>query len=190
MFVESGLLHWLQKEGRKKSITVFEAGLGTGLNALLTAKTAAKNSINVVYYAVDLYPLPVEIYSRLNYAALLQEPELYKMIMQTGWEQLLFITPFFKLHKSKTDLLSYAFKTKADVIYFDAFAPEDQPEMWSDAIYNKMYEVLEPGGILVTYCSKSIVRKGLQQAGFVIEKLKGPPGKREIIRAVKNQGYQ
>ncbi|MEE6186435.1 tRNA (5-methylaminomethyl-2-thiouridine)(34)-methyltransferase MnmD [Niabella digestorum] len=185
VFLDNGFLYWLQQQPSSKKLTVFEVGFGTGLNALLTAIAATQNRIDVHYHAVDLYPLPVEIYSRLNYPELLGEPELYKIIMQTGWEQLLYVSPFFRLHKSKSDLLDYTFKVKVDVVYFDAFAPEDQPEMWVQHVYTKIYEALNPGGVLVTYCSKGVVRRALHQAGFTVVKLPGPPGKREVIRAIK-----
>ncbi|MCH5597652.1 MnmC family methyltransferase [Niabella ginsengisoli] len=155
------------------------------MNALLTATTAARFSKNVLYHAIELNPLPAEVYSKLNYSQILKQPELYKAIMQTGWEQMLFISPFFKLKKINDDLLKYLFTDRIDIIYFDPFAPEDQSEIWSDTIYEKMFNVLNNEGILMTYCSKSVVRKALQQAGFAVEKLQGPRGKREIVRAVK-----
>lgn len=184
VFVQAGLLHFIQ-HNNKKPVAVLELGLGTGLNALLTAKYAAKASRDIIYHALDLYPLPTEIFSKLNYADLLNERELYKTIMQTGWNQQLFITPFFKLNKINANLVDYTFIRQYDIVYFDAFAPEDQEEMWTDAIFKKIFDAMLTNGVLVTYCSKSIVRKGLQNAGFMVEKLSGPPGKREIIRATK-----
>lgn len=186
VFIENGLQYWIQQLGHnKKSVTIFEVGFGTGLNALLTAMAAAKNSINIVYYTIDKHPLPVEVYTSLNYTDLLREHELYKTIMQKGWEQLLYISPFFKLYKSKSDLCSYKFNTSIDIIYFDAFAPEDQSDMWSEAVYKQLYLALNFGGVLVTYCSKGSVRRALANVGFMVEKLPGPPGKREVIRAIK-----
>lgn len=184
VFIETGFRYFLNRNA-KKSIAVFEVGFGTGLNALLTAKAAMTNSRNVVYYGIDNYPLPVEIYSRLNYPAILNEGELYKIIMQTDWNQLLFINAFFKLKKIREDWKSHLLTQTFDIIYFDAFAPDDQEEMWTEDIYKKMYDALCEGGVLVTYCSKSKVRKGLEQVGFIVEKLEGPPGKREIIRVIK-----
>lgn len=166
-------------------VAVFEVGLGTGLNALLTAIAATQKHKEVLYYSIDRYPLPAEIYTKLNYPDLLKAPVLYKAIMQAGWEELLPVAPFFSLQKINGDLSNYTFNRQFDIIYFDAFAPGDQEEMWTENIYGKMYDALHPGGLLVTYCSKGNVRRALVQAGFTVEKLAGPPGKREIIRANK-----
>lgn len=185
VFIQSGFDYFTQQRPSQKVVKIFEVGFGTGLNALLTAIAARKKSKQVVYKAIDLHPLPGDIFNRLNYPQILNEVELYRTIMQTGWEQLLYADPFFKLQKIRMGLEQYAFTEQHHIIYFDAFAPEDQEEMWSEAICKKMFDSLEAGGILVTYCSKSIVRKTLQVAGFQIEKIPGPPGKREIVRAIK-----
>ncbi|WP_460684361.1 tRNA (5-methylaminomethyl-2-thiouridine)(34)-methyltransferase MnmC2 [Niabella aquatica] len=186
VFIKSGFEYFVQQAGSQQPLAIFEVGLGTGLNALLTAMIADQKQREVIYYAIDRHPLPVAIYTKLNYPVLLQEPVLYKFMMQAAWNELLPVTPFFKLQKIHSDLNSYTFHRQYDIIYFDAFAPDDQEEMWTDAIYRKMYDALYPGGVLVTYCSKSMVRRALMQAGFLIEKLPGPPGKREIIRANKS----
>lgn len=185
VFINAGLNYFADKNPDLKSISIFEIGFGTGLNALLAAKQAQLLKKNVVCYSIDLNALPAEIYTQLNYATVLNETELYKTIMQTGWNQLIFITPFFKLNKIAGDFKNYSFNKKFDIIFFDAFAPEEEPELWAEAIFNKIFAALNTGGILVTYCSKSVVRKMLEQAGFRVEKLNGPPGKREIIRAAK-----
>lgn len=184
VFIESGFQYFISNNS-KKDLSVFEVGFGTGLNALLTAKAAMANRKQVSYFAIDEFPLPQEIYSKLNYATIINEPELYKIIMQTGWDQLLFINGFFKLNKIRKSFLDYSFNRQFDIIYFDAFAPFDQPDLWTEEVYKKIYDALEPNGVLVTYCSKSIVRNGLSAVGFEVEKLAGPPGKREIIRALK-----
>ncbi|MGC4234965.1 MAG: tRNA (5-methylaminomethyl-2-thiouridine)(34)-methyltransferase MnmD [Niabella sp.] len=186
VFVKTGFDYFIQKAVPEKPVAVFEVGFGTGLNTLLTAIAATQKCKEVVYYAIDRYPLPVEIYAKLNYPDLLKASSLYKAIMQAGWEELLPVTPFFNLQKINDDLSSYTFDRQFDIIYFDAFAPEDQKEMWTETIYGKMYDALHPGGLLVTYCSKGNVRRALTQAGFMVEKLPGPPGKREIIRANKS----
>lgn len=185
VFIQTGFDYFTQENPSAKVVKIFEVGFGTGLNALLTAKAARKRGKQVVYKAVDLYPLGGDIFNRLNYPQILDEIELYRAIMQTGWEQLLYIDPFFKLQKIRMGLEQYTFTELQHIIYFDAFAPEDQEEMWSEAICKKMFDGLESGGVLVTYCSKSIVRRTLQAAGFNIQKIPGPPGKREIVRAIK-----
>lgn len=187
VFIENGFQYYIQQHPGRKKINIFEVGFGTGLNTLLTAKAAAANSVDVIYQAIDLHPLPIEIYSKLNYPYILNELELYKTIMQTDWNQLLYIGAFLKLKKIKAEFQFYTFNDIFDIIYFDAFAPDDQEEMWGVEIYKKLYDALSAGGVFVTYCSKSAVRKDLEEVGFSVEKLNGPPGKREIIRAVKNK---
>lgn len=185
IFIQSAFDYFIQNNPSVKALRIFEVGFGTGLNALLTAMAARKVGKQVTFQAIDRYPLPEDVFSRLNYASILNESELYKIIMQTGWEQLVHVDPFFKLQKINQDLAQYNFTVKQDLIYFDAFAPEDQEEMWGNAVFDKLFDALEPGGILVTYCSKTIVRKTMESAGFVVEKIPGPRGKREIVRARK-----
>ncbi len=185
IFIQSAYEYFVQNNPSLKELKIFEVGFGTGLNALLTAIAARKSGRQVVYRSVDLYPLPGDVFSRLNYAEILNERELYKTIMQTPWEQLIYIDPFFKLQKINIDLAQYELTTKYDIIYFDAFAPEDQQEIWDLSIFIKLFNALESGGVLVTYCSKTIIRRALESAGFVVEKIPGPWGKREIVRARK-----
>ncbi len=185
IFLDAGLLYFLKNNPQKKPVFVFEVGFGTGLNALLTAKAATQNGRDVIYYGIEKYPLPVEIYTKLNYSRILGETELYKTIMQTGWNQELFIRPFFKLNKIAADFETYQFHKQFDIIYFDAFAPNDQEEMWTGWLFEKIFNALHTNGILVTYCSKAEVRRAMAAAGFVVEKIPGPPGKREIVRAIK-----
>ncbi len=185
VFIQSGFDYFTQENPSVKVVKIFEVGLGTGLNALLTAKAARQKSKQVVYKAVDLYPLGGDIFNQLNYPEILDGTELYRAIMQSGWEQLASIDAFFKIQKIRMGLEQCTFAEPQHIIYFDAFAPEDQEEMWSGSICKKMFDALELNGILVTYCSKSIVRKALQAAGFKVEKIPGPPGKREMVRAIK-----
>ncbi|WP_114789010.1 tRNA (5-methylaminomethyl-2-thiouridine)(34)-methyltransferase MnmD [Niabella yanshanensis] len=186
VFIQSGFDYFARENPTEKVVKIFEVGLGTGLNALLTAKAARKKNKQVVYKAVDLYPLGGDIFNLLNYPQILDEIELYRAVMQTGWEQLIYVNPFFKLQKIRVGLEQYTFTEPQHIIYFDAFAPEDQEEMWTEPICKKMFDALESRGVLVTYCSKSVVRRALVSAGFMVEKIPGPPGKREIVRAIKS----
>lgn len=185
IFIEAGLRYFKTRNPSAKTIKIFEAGFGTGLNALLTAIVAPELKTSIEYYSVDLYPLPNSLFLQLNYADALNAYELYKTITQAGWNQLVFIAPFFKLNKIHADLTGFSFHDKFDIIYFDAFAPNDQPELWTERMFSKIGEALNPRGVLVTYCSKVSVQKALKNAGFVIEKPAGPPGKREMLRAIK-----
>lgn len=102
------------------------------------------------------------------------------------WNVPVAITPYFTLQKIETDYTTFSFQQKYDIIYFDAFAPEKQPEMWSQQLFDNLYQTLNPGGVLTTYCAKGVVRRMLQSAGFTVERLPGPPGgKREILRGNK-----
>ncbi|GAB3027206.1 tRNA (5-methylaminomethyl-2-thiouridine)(34)-methyltransferase MnmD [Niabella terrae] len=185
VFIESGLEYLLKHRDAVKKPSVFEAGFGTGLNALLSAMTAAAHGTSLTYTAVEAHPLPVSIFAALNYPQLLGETELYKTITQTPWNQQVYISPFFKLNKTIADIQSYVFSDRFDLIYFDAFAPNDQPELWTAPLFQRFFEALQPGGLLVTYCSKTSVRRDLESVGFRVEKIPGPPGKREIIRAFR-----
>ncbi len=185
VFITAGLEACLNKNEEPESVSVLEVGFGTGLNALLTGLKAEETQKQVHYISIDPFPLPKDIFSQLNYGSLLQSERLYHNIMDAGWETVHAISPNFSLKKVKAGLADIVFHEKFDVIYFDAFAPEDQPEMWEVPIFEKLWEALNPAGFLTTYCSKSQVRRNLKTVGFLVEKLPGPPGKREIIRAYK-----
>lgn len=129
VFIKAGLLYFKAENPAAKKIRIFEAGFGTGLNALLTAIAAPQIKTAIEYHSIDRNPLPGNILFKLNYAEKLNAFELYKSITQTGWNQLVFITPFFKLNKIEADLTTFSFNGTFDIIYFDAFAPNDQPEL-------------------------------------------------------------
>ncbi len=185
VFISAGLNWYAEKFPGNTNIRIFEVGFGTGLNALLTATIAKNFALNIEYQSIDLYPLSKEVYNRLNFAQILAEEKLYYKIMTATWNEEIQITDFFNLLKINTDFQSFISREGFDVVYFDAFAPEDQPELWTEEVFKKVFHFLNKCGVLVTYCSKSIVRKRLENAGFSVTKLPGPPGKREIIRAIK-----
>jgi len=185
VFIKAGLTPLLPKSS---AMRIFEMGFGTGLNALLSLKKALEGGGYIYYTAVELYPLTPPEYTTLNYCSLLQQPGLQPYFIQmhsAPWDDVIFIHPMFTLHKIKASLTSITLQEEFDLIFFDAFAPEDQPELWTEAIFAKMYAMLADSGVLVTYSAKGSVRRALMTAGFIVEKLPGPPGKREIIRAVK-----
>lgn len=186
VFIEAALKHYTALYPEKKNIKIFEIGFGTGLNALLTAMQAQMLMVNIKYASIDLYPLPDKIFLTLNYAKLLQEKDLYKKVMLADWNDSTVISRFFKLEKIQADFTKYSFAEKFDIIFFDAFAPDDQPELWTADVFLKIFKSMNEGGILTTYCSKSIVQRRLKEAGFSIKKIPGPPGKREILQAVKS----
>lgn len=183
IFIEMGLKHSPAPEPR-----ILEIGLGTGLNAFLTLLAAEEMQRKVHYTGIERYPLAEETLRQLDYPSIVgkKHEEDYYAIHQAPWEKETILSPWFTLHKIEGDFTRHTFQKGYDIIYFDAFAPEKQPEMWEQALFNTLYNVLNEGGILTTYCAKGVVRRMLQTAGFTVERLPGPPGgKREILRATK-----
>lgn len=169
----------------KDEISLFEVGFGTGLNAFLTLLEAEKRGVRVKYVAIERYPLSSEFAKSLNYASLISPDSqfLFDLLHECEWEREIEITPYFNLIKVNADLINYSFLQRFDVIYYDAFAPEKQPEMWQPFLFDKLYENANEEATLTTYCAKGIVRRALQSSGFVVERLPGPIGKREMLRA-------
>ncbi|MDE6254934.1 MAG: tRNA (5-methylaminomethyl-2-thiouridine)(34)-methyltransferase MnmD [Muribaculaceae bacterium] len=179
-------LGWRKAAERCGAINLFEVGFGTGLNAVLTAQAALDARIHTNYFSVELYPLP----QHTNDTLLSYQPEeyraLFKDINNAQWNKPVSINPFFTLIKIQENLLTMDIPGNLDVVYFDAFAPEKQPEMWDESVFRKFYDSMHPGAILTTYCAKGVIRRMLQQTGFITERLPGPPaGKREVLRAIK-----
>ena len=162
---------------------ILEIGFGTGLNAWLTLEEAERSERNIHYTGLELYPLEWQMIEQLNYVA---NKELFEQLHTTPWQEAVSITTHFTLLKMEVDVNKWQTEESFDLIYFDAFAPEKQPEMWSQELFNRLYVLLNDGGILTTYCAKGVIRRMLQAAGFIVERLPGPPGgKREILRARK-----
>lgn len=180
IFIEMGLRHALA--GRREhegALRVFEVGFGTGLNALLTLEETERSGVMVDYTAVELYPLTWDEVAPLGYS----NHPLFRRCHEVAWGEPVRLTPTFSLQKLHADLLTLSLP-EADVVYFDAFSPEKQPELWSESLFCRLRQALRPGAVLTTYCAKGEVRRRLQRAGFRVERLPGPPGgKREILRA-------
>ncbi|MDR2628187.1 MAG: tRNA (5-methylaminomethyl-2-thiouridine)(34)-methyltransferase MnmD [Dysgonamonadaceae bacterium] len=172
---------------RKQQVSVLEFGFGTGLNVLLTFREAQKRNVGVSYTALEKYPLPEALTDRLNYGSKTQLPGIFKKIHDLAWDEPQPVSPFFSLKKVRTDFFDYDFPDLYDVVYYDAFAPDKQPEVWSPALFGRIYECMYPQGILTTYCAKGEVRRMLQRAGFTVARLPGPPGKREMLSARKER---
>lgn len=169
---------------------VLEVGFGTGLNALLTLVEADKHKNRIYYTAIEPYPLDKEIIDQLNYCEQLGQQNsqpLFKRMHGCNWEEMFEITQYFRLTKLKRNLFDHSSEDPYSIIYFDAFAPNAQPELWTKEVFDKMYSILQPGGILVTYCSKGDVRRNMIAAGFEVEKLPGPLRKREMLRAKRKE---
>jgi len=185
VFIKSGL-RLLNIEKPK----ILEIGFGTGLNALLTLLNSEKFEI-IEYDGVEFYPLDWEKVLPLEYHNFLKlSPDQLKMfekIHTSPWNELVQINQGFILYKLKMKIQDFISAKKYDLVYFDAFAPEVQPELWTEKNFQRIYTVLNINGILVTYCAKGEVRRIMQRCGFTVERLAGPPGKREMLRAFKNE---
>lgn len=183
------LRHGLELFHDRTEISVFEVGFGTGLNAILTLQEAEKHQILVNYAGIEAYPVSAEELEALTYEDLLQDSgsrAYYQKLHQTPWNSPEKISPYFSLNKIHQKLEDYSFSVEQfDLIYFDAFGPRTQEEMWHLEIFEKLFKALKPGGVLVTYCAKGQVKRDLKAAGFNVEALPGPPGKREMTRARK-----
>lgn len=179
-------LGWKSASENKNDIKVFEVGFGTGLNAALTAFEATMAQIHTKYYSVELYPLSQDIIQQLLPFQTDSYKDLFIKINEAEWDKEIEITPYFTLVKIQQNLLTMDIPKGIDVVYFDAFAPEKQPEMWGDGVFGKIYESMNIGGVLTTYCAKGVIRRLLGEIGFVTERMPGPPGgKREVLRARK-----
>ncbi|MFZ5553839.1 MAG: tRNA (5-methylaminomethyl-2-thiouridine)(34)-methyltransferase MnmD [Bacteroidota bacterium] len=182
VFIRAGLL---EAAKTKKELQIFEMGFGTGLNALLTWRWAQMNALNIHYTSVEKFPLEKTVIDSLNYAEK-DETVFFEQIHSAEWNKQSVIAGNFNLQKKLGDISEINFPQKSfDVIYFDAFAPRVQPELWTDEIFGKMFSLLNPAGILVTYCAKGEVKRSMKRAGFEVETLAGPPGKREMTRGRK-----
>ncbi len=184
VFIEAGLRHLLNRS-TIQPLNLFEMGLGTGLNAFLTAIEAQRRQWPVRYTAVEQFPLGPEEAGGLNYTETLHHEACFTALHQSSWGEEVRINDYFTLRKEQTSLLNFSVTRVFDLIYYDAFAPAAQPELWTREVFEKMYYMLGPAGLLVTYCSKGDVRRALMAAGFAVTKLPGPKGKREMLRAEK-----
>ncbi len=171
----------------KQVIRIFEFGFGTGLNALLTLLHGMDKSI--VYHGLERYPLDGSVIEKLGYHNFLdlseEENSLFRKIHEVEWNKEVSIKPNFKLMKVRASFSDYTITERYDLVYFDAFAPAVQPELWEKDVFSKLFQSINEGGVLVTYCAKGEVRRTMQGVGFKVERLPGPPGKREMLRATR-----
>ena len=170
-------------------VRVLEVGFGTGLNALLTLQRSLASPQPIRYDTIEKHPLPLAVIRELGVERYVLNPELldyHQQLHSAAWDTLVALTPRFALHKIAGVLQDTPLPDDAyHVVYFDAFAPEKQPDMWTDAVFAQLYAATAPGGVLVSYCAKGSFRRGLRASGWLVEKLPGPVGKREMTRARK-----
>lgn len=185
VFVDSGLLPVLKKQ---YNISILELGFGTGLNVLLTWKNIVdKETVHVDYHSFDVFPLPEDILNACVYEDHLKIPStISKNILISEWDKLIEVDSHLTLTKHNKDIIEETLPDNYfDIVYFDAFSPESQPELWSINLFEKIYESMTNEAVLVTYCAKGEVKRILKKIGFTLESLPGPPGKREMTRATK-----
>lgn len=185
VFIEHGLRH---KAASLQEIKILEMGFGTGLNAWLAILEAEELSLKLQYTAVEAYPVPIDLSLKLNYPKQLPSSngqQLFEKIHATTWSEWVEITPHFALKKIEGKLEELSLEAGFDLIFYDAFSPESQPVLWEAPMMQRMYEALNPDGILVTYCAKAAFRRALKAVGLKVEVLPGAPGKREMTRAGK-----
>tara|TARA_R110000868_G_scaffold52950_9_gene166659 strand:- start:723 stop:1442 length:720 start_codon:yes stop_codon:yes gene_type:complete len=189
VFIKHGFNHYLSLyPDVKHPISILEIGFGTGLNAFITLLEAEKRQVAVDYTGVEGYPVGMDEINQLNYPTTLEvidKAHIFRHLHELSWENNHMISSFFCLTKQKKFFSEIEEINTFNIIYFDAFGARVQPELWTEAIFQKMYDVLQPNGILVTYAAKGSVRRAMQTVGFKVEKLPGPPGKREMLRARK-----
>jgi tRNA U34 5-methylaminomethyl-2-thiouridine-forming methyltransferase MnmC len=186
-------LHIFIQEGfnqiKSKEINIFEIGFGTGLNCYLTLLANLKCNHHVRYYSVEKFPLPESVWEKLNYTEQFPDTNssFFPLIHKAPWNSPTAIQKEFILHKMDSDLLetNYSSLPPLDLVYFDAFSPEKQPELWDQSVFQSLFAMMRENSILVTYCAKGSIRRMLQSIGFGVERIAGPPGKREMLRASK-----
>lgn len=166
-------------------LSLLEIGFGTGLNAIQTLITCENQKIKLHYTTYEKYPLNQKITDQLNFDLEEKYLALYRQIHQAEWNRPVEITPQFTIHKIEADLTNEKISGNFDVVYFDAFAPDKQPDLWNEVLFKNIYDRMNENGILVTYCAKGVVRRLLNSIGFTTFRLPGPPGKREILQAKK-----
>lgn len=185
VFIKSGLALF-----EDTSVAILEIGFGTGLNCLITLIEAQKRKLSIAYTGVEAYPVTLEELQELNYISELKadafEPQFQKMHAST-WSESITLADNFSLRKQQKDFMQIDDIAAFNLIYFDAFGARVQPELWTEIIFEKMFAALKPNGVLVTYAAKGSVRRAMLAVGFEVERLPGPPGKREMLRATKKE---
>ncbi len=185
VFIKKGFDFCCQ-QNNNTPIHILEVGFGTGLNVFLTVQASLKLSAHIHLTTLEAYPLPKEIWSALNYTASLGMPVYFDKIHESAWETEESILENFTLKKIHDTLQAVSLPlARYDLIYFDAFAPNKQPDMWTLELLEKISLAMKPGGIFVTYCAKGQLKRDLKSLGLRVETLEGPPGKKEMVRASK-----
>ncbi|WP_178983834.1 tRNA (5-methylaminomethyl-2-thiouridine)(34)-methyltransferase MnmD [Winogradskyella helgolandensis] len=188
VFMKHGLLFYSELVSESKPISILEIGFGTGLNAFLTLIEAEKLELKINYVGVEAYPVQLEEIKQLNYIDLISKKHetVFEKLHETSWEQPHPINSDFQLEKQQKFFKDITAENTFNIIYFDAFGARVQPDLWTEDIFEIMFKALQPNGVLVTYSAKGSVRRAMLAVGFTVERLPGPPGKREMLRATKH----
>lgn len=184
VFIKNGL--GFVKSLGKSEIQILEIGFGTGLNALLTIQHALTNNQIIRYTTLEAFPIEEEVWSQLNYAVSPESRVWFEKLHRADWNEWVELSPTFHLRKLHTTLQGAMLEDdQYDLIYFDAFAPNKQPDIWELRMLDKVARSMKAGGVFVTYCAKGQLKRDLQSLNLEVESLPGPPGKREMVRAIK-----
>jgi tRNA U34 5-methylaminomethyl-2-thiouridine-forming methyltransferase MnmC len=187
VFIKSGLEFYLQQTN-SSPVQILEVGLGTGLNAWLTLQKSLEGQYSIHYTSLEAFPVEESVWKELNYAQSDSDKHWFEKIHRAAWNEPVEIESHFYLHKIQNTLQHITLgKNKYDVIYFDAFAPNKQPEMWELTMLQKIFNAMSSQSVFVTYCAKGQLKRDLKSLGLQVEAIQGPPGKREMIRAIKTQ---
>jgi tRNA U34 5-methylaminomethyl-2-thiouridine-forming methyltransferase MnmC len=187
VFIREGLQYY-SIEKQITGIKIFEVGFGTGLNTLLTALFAEKQNLIVTYETIEAFPLEEGILMELNYLSQLDNGaanDIFTKMHASKWNELVQVSKYLKLRKIHTEIQVHQLSAAYDICYFDAFAPSKQPEMWELNVLEKIHDAMKSGGVFVTYCAQGQLKRNLRNIGFEVFTLEGPPGKKEMIRAIK-----
>lgn len=188
VFLQTGLEYFLHSSRSTSALRILEFGFGTGLNTLLTWKRIEQTHLlDVAYFSVEKYPLTVDMAMKLQYGKNIwpENASCDLLLHEAEWDKDIRLSEHFVLHKINGDFREVDFPKQIDLVFFDAFAPDKQSGVWEEDLFCRIYAIMKPGGVLTTYCAKGAVRRMLQAAGFFVERLPGPPGKREMLRATK-----
>jgi tRNA U34 5-methylaminomethyl-2-thiouridine-forming methyltransferase MnmC len=188
IFLLYGLEAWYARNRGKLPVRIFEVGFGTGLNAWLTLIWAEQNNVPILYHTIEPFPLGKDIYSQLNYIqideTLTHYNNQFQRLHNMDWNTGKPLTDYFNIKKEQVkleDVVMYG----TDIVFFDAFSPKKQPEVWAKEILAKVVDAMNPNGVLVTYCAAAKVKKDLQDLGLILDEVPGPPGKKEMTRGWK-----
>ena len=186
VYIDMGLYEFINRHPQQKQLSTLEIGFGTGLNALLTATDNLASKTMITYHGIEAYPVSNEELKALDYDSLVpSSSQIFDQLHNTSWGIEHKISTNFTLVKRQQFFSDLEDVNAFDIVYFDAFGPRVQPDLWTAKIFELLFKAMRPQGILVTYSAKGSVRRALQQVGFSVERLPGPPGKREMLRATK-----